>query len=181
MIAIVSMTIRRDVVLVDRTISLAAYSAELRRVTDKSLLVHAVGPTLRMPPPSDRNDRSPHRIATTTQAPLVHVVVTTMPQRIAREEAMTRLVTGEAMTRLVTEAIVATPAPLYAIIEGTAAGREARLAPHLAAVVVTTLLAALDHPLAALDLRPPHHGVAARLVAPHLLVAVLEDADSRHF
>lgn len=181
MIAIVSMTIRRDVVLVDRTISLAAYSAELRRVTDKSLLVHAVGPTLRMPPPSDRNDRSPHRIATTTQAPLVHVVVTTTPQRLVRGEAMARQVTTDATIHQVTEAIVATPALPYALTAATAAGREAHLAPHLAAVVVTTPLATLDHPLAALDRLPLHHGAAARLVAPHLLVAVLEDADSRHF
>ena len=97
-------------------------------------------------------------------------------QKIA--EATTPQVTADATMHQVVEVIAKTILPpLYALIEGTAAGREARLA----AVVVTTLLAALDHPLAALDLRPPHHGVAARLVAPHLLVAVLEDADSRHF
>lgn len=97
-------------------------------------------------------------------------------------EATTPQVTVDATMHQVVEVIAKTILPpLYALIEGTEAGREAHLAPHLAAVVVTTLLAALDHPLAALDLRPPHHGVAARLVAPHLLVAVLEDADSRHF
>ncbi len=106
-----------------------------------------------------------------------------MPQRLAKEDATTHLVTTDATMHQVTEALVATPALLYALIEVTAAGREAPLAPHLVAVVVTTLPAALDHPLVvALALPPPpHHGVAARLVAPLLLVVVLEDADSRHF
>lgn len=63
---------------------------------------------------------------------------------------------------------------------GNSSWQEA-LAPPLAAVVVMTLPAALDHPLVALDLRPPHHGAAARLVAPLLLAVVLEDADNRHF
>ena len=103
-----------------------------------------------------------------------------MPQRLAKGDATTHLVTTDATMHQVTEALVATPTLLYALIEVTAAGREA-LAPHLVAVVVTTLPAALDLPLAALDLRPPHHGAAARLVAPLLLAAVLEDADSRHF
>ena len=112
---------------------------------------------------------------------LAHVVVATTPQRLARGEAMARQVTGEATTRQV-EAIAKTTAPLpYALTVVTAAGREAPLAPPLAAVVATTLPAALDLPLAALDLRPPHHGAAARLVAPLLLAAVLEDADNRHF
>lgn len=104
-------------------------------------------------------------------------MVATTPQRLARGEATTRQLTGEATTRQI-EAIVETTAPLpYALTAVTAAGREAPLAPPLAAVVATTLLA-LDHPLAALDLHPPHHGAAARLVAPLLLAAVLEDADS---
>ena len=105
-----------------------------------------------------------------------------MPQRLAKEDATTHLVTTDATMHQVTEALVATPALLYALIEVTAAGRGA-LAPHLVAVVATTLPAALDHPLVvALALPPPpHHGVAARLVAPLLLVVVLEDADSRHF
>ena len=95
---------------------------------------------------------------------------------------MARLVTTDATIHQVTEAIVATPAPLpYDLTAVTAAGRVALLAPPLAVVVATTRPAALDHPLAALDLHPPHHGVAARLVAPLLLAAVLEDADSRHF
>ena len=97
-------------------------------------------------------------------------------------EATTPQVTADATMHQVTEALVATPALLYALIEVTAAGREAPLAPPLAAVVATTLPAALDLPLVvALALPPPHHGVAARLVAPLLLVVVLEDADSRHF
>ena len=98
-------------------------------------------------------------------------------------EATTPQVTADATMHQVVEVIAKTILPpLYALIEGTEAGREAHLAPHLAAVVVTTLLAALDHPLAALDLRPlHHHGAVARPVAPHLLVAVLEDADNRHF
>ena len=104
-----------------------------------------------------------------------------MPQRLAKGDATTHLVTTDATMHQVTEALVATPALLYALIEVTAAGRGA-LAPHLVAVVATTLPAALDHPLVvALAPRPPHHGVAARLVAPLLLVVVLEDADSRHF
>ena len=104
-----------------------------------------------------------------------------MPQRLAKGDATTHLVTTDATMHQVTEALVATPALLYALIEVTAAGREAPLAPPLAAVVATTLPAALDLPLVvALALPPPHHGVAARLVAPLLLVAVLEDADSRH-
>ena len=102
---------------------------------------------------------------------LAHVVVAMTPQRLARGEATTRQ-----------EVIAKTAVPLlYALTAVTAAGREAPLAPPLAAVVATTLPAALDLPLAALDLRPPHHGAAARLVAPLLLAAVLEDADSRHF
>ena len=95
-------------------------------------------------------------------------------------EATTHQVTADATIRQAIEALVATPAPLYALVEVIAAGREA-LAPPLAAVVVMTLPAALDLPLAALDLRPPHHGAAARLVAPLLLAVVLEDADNRHF
>ncbi len=96
-------------------------------------------------------------------------------------EATTPQVTADATMHQVVEVIAKTILPpLYALIEGTEAGREAHLAPHLAAVVVTTPLATLDHPLAALDLRPPLHGAVARPVAP-LLVAVLEDADSRHF
>ena len=96
-------------------------------------------------------------------------------------EAMTPQVTADATMHQVVGVIAKTILPpLYALIEGTAAGREAPLAPPLAAVVATTLLA-LDHPLAALDLRPHHHGAVARPVAPLLLVAVLEDADSRHF
>ena len=95
-------------------------------------------------------------------------------------EATTHQVTADATIRQAIEALVATPAPLYALVEVIAAGREA-LAPPLAAVVATTLPAALDLPLAALDLRPPHHGAAARLVAPLLLAVVLEDADNRHF
>ena len=94
---------------------------------------------------------------------------------------MARQVTADATTRQVTGALVATPALPYALTAVTAAGRVAPLAPPLAVVVATTRLAALDHPLAALGLHPPHHGVAARLVAPLLLAAVLEDADSRHF
>lgn len=97
-------------------------------------------------------------------------------------EATTLQVTADATMHQVVEVIAKTILPpLYALIEGTEAGREAHLAPHLAAVGVTTPLATLDHPLAALDRLPLHHGAAARLVAPHLLVAVLEDADSRHF
>lgn len=97
-------------------------------------------------------------------------------------EATTPQVTADATMHQVVEVIAKTILPpLYALIEGTEAGREAHLAPHLAAVVVMTPLAALDHPLAALDRLPLHHGAAAQLVAPHLLVAVLEDADSRHF
>lgn len=93
---------------------------------------------------------------------------------------MARQVTADATTRQI-GAIAKTTAPLpYALTVVTAAGREAPLAPPLAAVVAMTL-PALDHPLAALDLHPPHHGVAARLVAPLLLAAVLEAADSRHF
>ena len=103
-----------------------------------------------------------------------------MPQRLAKGDATTHLVTTDATMLQVTEALVATPALLYALIEVTAAGREA-LAPHLVAVVVTTLPAALDHPLVVALALLPHHGVAARLVAPLLLVVVLEDADSRHF
>ena len=79
------------------------------------------------------------------------------------------------------EAIAETTAPPpYALTEATAAGRVALLARPFVAVVVTNLLA-LDHPLAvALD-RPPllHQEAVVHLVAP-LLVAVLEDADSRH-
>lgn len=102
---------------------------------------------------------------------LAHVVVATTPQRLARGEATTRQ-----------EVIAKTTVPLlYALTAVTVAGREAPLAPPLAAVVATTLPAALDHPLAALGLHPPHHGVAAHLVVPLLLAAVLEDADSRHF
>ena len=103
-----------------------------------------------------------------------------MPQRLAKGDATTHLVTTDATMHQVTEALVATPALLYALIEVTAAGREA-LAPHLVAVVVMTLLAALDHPLVALDLRPLHRGAVALQVAPHLLAVALEDADSRHF
>ncbi len=97
---------------------------------------------------------------------------------------MARQVTADATTRQVTGALVATPALPYALTAVTAAGREALLAllaPPLAVVVATTRLVALDHPLAALGLHPPHHGAAARLVAPLLLAAVLEAADSRHF
>lgn len=102
---------------------------------------------------------------------LAHVVVAMTPQRLARGEATTRQ-----------EVIAKTTVPLlYAPTAVTVAGREAPLAPPLAAVVATTLPATLDHPLAALGLHPPHHGVAARLGAPLLLAAVLEDADSRHF
>ncbi len=102
---------------------------------------------------------------------LAHVVVATTPQRLARGEATTRQ-----------EVIAKTTVPLlYALTAVTVAGREAPLAPPLAAVVATTLPAALDHPLVALGLRPPHHGAAAHLVVPLLLAAVLEDADSRHF
>ena len=103
-----------------------------------------------------------------------------MPQRLAKGDATTHLVTTDATMHQVTEALVATPALLYALIEVTAAGRGA-LAPHLVAVVVMTLLVALDHPLVALDLRPLHRGAVALLVAPHLLAVALEDADSRHF
>lgn len=102
---------------------------------------------------------------------LAHVVVAMTPQRLARGEATTRQ-----------EVIAKTTVPLlYALTAVTVAGREAPLAPPLAAVVATTLPAALDHPLVALGLRPPHHGAAAHLVVPLLLAAVLEDADSRHF
>lgn len=104
-----------------------------------------------------------------------------MPQRLAKGDATTHLVTTDATMHQVTEALVATPALLYALIEVTAAGREAPLAPPLAAVVATTLPAALDLPLVVALALLPHHGVAARLVAPLLLVVVLEDADSRHF
>lgn len=91
-----------------------------------------------------------------------------------------RLPRGEATIRQ--EVIAKTIAPLlYALTVVTAAGKGALLAPPLEAVVATTLQAALDHPLAALGLRPPHHGAAARLVAPLLLAVVLEDADNRHF
>lgn len=93
---------------------------------------------------------------------------------------MARQVTADVTTHRAVVVFAVIPALLYALTAATAAGREAPLAPPLAAVVATTLLA-LDHPLAALGLHPPHHGVAARLVAPLLLVAVLEDADSRHF
>ena len=96
-------------------------------------------------------------------------------------EATIPQVAADATIRQATEALVATPAPLYALVEVIAAGREA-LAPPLVAVVVMTLPAALDHPLAvALDLRPLHRGAVAPLVAPHLLAVALEDADSRHF
>ena len=102
---------------------------------------------------------------------LAHVVVAMTPQRLARGEATTRQ-----------EAIAKTTVPLlYALTAVTVAGREAPLAPPPAAVVATTRPAALDHPLVALGLRPPHHGAAAHLVVPLLLAAVLEDADSRHF
>lgn len=105
---------------------------------------------------------------------LAHVVVAMTPQRLARGEATTRQ-----------EVIAKTAVPLlYALTAVTVAGREAPLAPlapPLAAVVATTRPAALDHPLVALGLRPPHHGAAAHLVVPLLLDAVLEDADSRHF
>ena len=104
-----------------------------------------------------------------------------MPQRLAKGDATTHLVTTDATMHQVTEALVATPALLYALIVVTVAGREAPLAPPLAAAVATTLPVTLDHPqVVALALLPPHHGVAARLVAPLLLVVVLEDADSRH-
>ena len=96
-------------------------------------------------------------------------------------EATTPQITADATIHQVTEALVATPALLYALTAVTAAGREALVAPHLVAVVVMTLLAALDHPLVALDLRPLHRGAVALLVAPHLLAVALEDADSRHF
>ena len=93
-----------------------------------------------------------------------------------------RLVRGETTVHQV-EAIAETIAPLpYALTEATAAGRVALLARPLVAVAVTNLLA-LDHPLAvALD-RPPllHLEAVVHPVAPLLLVAVLEDADSRHF
>lgn len=92
-------------------------------------------------------------------------------------EATTPQVTADATMHQVVEVIAKTTPLPYALTAATAAGKGAL---PLAAVVATTLLA-LDHPLAALDLHPPHHGAAARLVAPHLLVAVLEDADSRHF
>lgn len=105
-----------------------------------------------------------------------------MPQRLVRGEAMARQVTADVTTHRAVVVFAVIPAlPLYAPAEATAAGREAPLAPPLAVVVATTRLAALDHPLAALGLHPPHHGVAARLVAPLLLAAVLEAADSRHF
>lgn len=81
------------------------------------------------------------------------------------------------------EAIAKTTAPPpYALTEATVAGREALLALPLVAVAVTTL-PALDHPLAvALD-RPPllHQEAVVHPVAPPLLAAVLEDADSKHF
>ena len=121
------------------------------------------------------------------------------PQRLVRGEAMAHQVTADATTRQVTGALVATPALPYALTAVTAVGRVAPAlhplahlvattqAPHALAVVATTAPAiavgrvALDHPLAALGLHPPHHGAAARLVAPLLLAAVLEAADSRHF
>ena len=85
------------------------------------------------------------------------------------------------------EAIAKTTAPPpYALTEATVAGREALLALPLVAVAVAvavTTLPALDHPLAvALD-RPPllHQEAVVHPVAPLLLAAVLEDADSRHF
>lgn len=96
----------------------------------------------------------------------------TTPQRPARGETTAHQV----------EAIAKTTAPPYALTAATAAGKEALLARPLVAVVVTNLLA-LDHLLAvALD-RPPllHQEAVVHLVAPLLLVAVLEDADSRDF
>ena len=94
---------------------------------------------------------------------------------------MARQVTADVTTHRAVVVFAVIPALPYALTAVTAAGREAHLAPHLAAVVVMTPLAALDHPLAALGLHPPHHGAAAHLVVPLLLAAVLEDADSRHF
>lgn len=83
------------------------------------------------------------------------------------------------------EAIAKTTAPPpYALTEATVAGREALLAlPLVAVAVAVTTLPALDHPLAvALD-RPPllHREAVVHPVAPPLLAAVLEDADSKHF
>ena len=104
-----------------------------------------------------------------------------MPQRLAREEATALRATADVTTHRAVVVLAVIPAlPLYAPAEATAAGREALLALPLVAVAVTTH-PALDHPLVALDLRPPHHGAAARLVAPLLLAVVLEDADNRHF
>ena len=104
-------------------------------------------------------------------------MVATTPQRLAREEA----------TILQVEVIAKTTAPPpYALTEATVAGREALLALPLVAVAVAvavTTLPALDHPLAvALD-RPPllHREAVVHPVAPPLLAAVLEDADSKHF
>ena len=90
------------------------------------------------------------------------------------------------MLALLAHVVVATTAPAIAVgrvapaIHPLAHLAATTQAPH-ALVVVATILPALDHPLAALGLRPPHHGVVARLGAPLLLAAVLEDADSRHF
>ena len=83
------------------------------------------------------------------------------------------------------EAIAKTTAPPpSALTEATVAGREALLAlPLVAVAVAVTTLPALDHPLAvALD-RPPllHQEAVVHPVAPPLLAAVLEDADSKHF
>lgn len=106
-------------------------------------------------------------------------MVATTPQRLARGEA----------TILQVEVIAKTTAPPpYALTEATVAGREALLALPLVAVAVAvavavTTLPALDHPLAvALD-RPPllHREAVVHPVAPPLLAAVLEDADSKHF
>ena len=100
-------------------------------------------------------------------------MVATTPQRLARGEATAHLVEAIAKT---------TAPPPYALTAATAAGKEALLARPLVAVVVTNLLA-LDHLLAvALD-RPPllHQEAVVHPVAPLLLVAVLEDADSRDF
>lgn len=98
-------------------------------------------------------------------------------------EATTPQVTADATMHQVVEVIAKTILPpLYALIEGTEAGREALLALPLVAVAVTNLLAR-GHPLAVASDRPvlPLRVVVTHLVAPHLLVAVLEDADSRHF
>ena len=117
---------------------------------------------------------------------LAHVVVAMTAPAIAVGRVALHLLAHLVATTRAPHAlaVVATTAPTIAV------GRVAlHLLAHLAATiqaphalaVVATILLALDHPLVALGLRPPHHGAAAHLVVPLLLAAVLEDADSRHF